>query len=359
MIHRPIIRTFSAACLALLLLAVPALADEAQGDAPPLKRGYQSFSITVENDFFGGHSDEHYTNGLRLAWASPDLAALAPELPDWFTPYLDLYPFLTSGERQHNITMALGQNLYTPQDTQATELQEDDRPYAALGYFTLGLVSKDPWQMDGIETTLGMVGPAALGEEVQNSFHQLISDDTAKGWDNQLENEPAVMVSWQHIWRLTRQDLGADFGLDLLPHVGASLGNIETGARIGGEARLGWNLPLDFGTGLLSMGNGVSAPAECDQDDGLPEQDPTDFYGFHLFAGWDMRYVAHTIFLDGNTFADSHSVDKLPFVNEVYAGASLLVGPAKLTYTLVHRTDEFKGQEGGQTYGSLNLTLTF
>ncbi len=341
--------------LALLAPACPARAQDeaASEDAPSRLSTSQTFSVTVENDFFGGGTDEHYTNGLRLTWVSEDLNKFADEVPEWMLPYVDLLPFLGGRERQHNISIALSQELYTPEDTQLEELIEDDRPYAALTAFTLGFISKDEDMLDAVETTLGMVGPAALGEETQNNFHKLINDDSAKGWDNQLENEPALMVSWQRIWRALDLDFGEGFGMDLLPHLGASLGNVYTGVQAGGEVRLGFHLPLDFGTALMNKGGGVSAP--------VGEDDPRldSGVGFHLFAGTDGRWVVHNILLDGNTFEHSHNVDKLPLVADVYAGACLVLGPIKLTYTLVHRGDEFEGQSGGQTYGSLNLSLTF
>lgn len=340
--------------LALGLSLAPAAAF-AQDEGDPHLDPRQTFSLTVENDFFGGGTDEHYTNGLRIAWVSEDLNQFADQAPQWLMPYVDLLPFLGGMERQHNISIALSQELYTPEDTQATELIDEDRPYAAMTAFTLGFISKDEAMLDIVETTLGMVGPAALGEETQNNFHELINDETAKGWDNQIENEPALMLSWQRIWRAVDLDLGGGFGLDLLPHAGASLGNVYTGARAGGELRLGFNLPLDFGTALMSKGAGVSAPPDVAED----PLDPAPFLGFHLFAGVDGRWVLHNIFLDGNTFEHSHSVDKLPLVGDVYGGACLTLGSVKLTYTLVHRSDEFEGQHGGQNFGSLSISLTF
>ena len=337
----------------LLVQACPVAAQDnaTDGGNPACKT--RTFSLTVENDFFGGGTDEHYTNGLRAAWVSEDLNQFADQVPEWLLPYVDLLPFLGGMERQHNITIAVSQEMYTPGNTQTEELIEDDRPYAALSAFTLGFVSKDKYMLDAVETTLGMVGPAALGEDTQNTVHRLINDDTAKGWDNQLENEPALMVSWQRIWRVLDLDMGSGFDMDMLPHVGAALGNVFTGAQAGGELRLGYNLPLDFGTALMNKGGGVSAPV--DPDDPRLDRD----FGIHLFAGADGRWVGHNIFLDGNTFEHSHSVDKLAFVTDVYGGLCLMLGPVKLTYTLIHRSDEFEGQSGGQTYGSLNLSLTF
>jgi lipid A 3-O-deacylase len=43
-------------------------------------------------------------------------------------------------------------------------------------------------------------------------------------------------------------------------------------------------------------------------------QTPKGGFGWCLFASFEGRAVARNIFLDGNTFTDSHSIDKKTFV---------------------------------------------
>ena len=40
------------------------------------------------------------------------------------------------------------------------------------------------------------------------------------------------------------------------------------------------------------------------------------------FLGYDARLMARNIFLDGNTWKDSHRVDKRPFVHDIALGAA-------------------------------------
>ena len=70
------------------------------------------------------------------------------------------------------------------------------------------------------------------------------------------------------------------------------------------------------------------------------------------------RAVARNIFLDGNTFEDSHSVDRKPVVADVYAGMALLIDRWKLSYAQVFRTREFDGQPHHHEYGSLSLSYS-
>ena len=43
-------------------------------------------------------------------------------------------------------------------------------------------------------------------------------------------------------------------------------------------------------------------------------------FNWYLFAGLEGRAVFRNIFLDGNTFTDSHSVDSKHFVGDIQAG---------------------------------------
>src|SRR3546814_17784538 len=100
-----------------------------------------------------------------------------------------------------------------------------------------------------------------------------------------------------------------NLGVDVTPHLGAALGNVYTYGAGGLTLRFGEDLPDDYGPPRIR-------PA-------LPGSDyfrPTDDFGWYFFAGAEGRIVARNIFLDGNTFKDSHSVDKRPLVADLQAG---------------------------------------
>ena len=69
--------------------------------------------------------------------------------------------------------------------------------------------------------------------------------------------------------------------------------------------------------------------------------------------------VAHSIFLDGNTFGDGPSVDHRWLVGDLSVGASLNYQNTKFTYALVYRTKEFEGQEEAQLFGSVSVNFAF
>lgn len=345
------------AAAVFLALALPArAATPGQADTSSRPETRSTLILIEENDFFGG-TDEHYTNGIKLSWVSGDLKKYAQDerLPDFVLPYLHALPFVNDPEQQYNVALSAGQNMYTPGNTSTAEYQPGDRPYAGWTYASLALHGKTARQLDTFETTLGIVGPSARAGETQNNYHTLMGFARARGWKNQIHDEPGLMLSWQRTLRAARVDLGRDVAWDLLPRFGATAGNVLTQANAGFETRLGLNLPWDFGTSLISPGGGVSAPA----DPGDPRLRRESAFGLHLFAGAEGRAVARNIFLDGNTWQHSPSVTKKNFVADLSAGIGLVMGATKLTYTHVYRTEEYDGQKSPQMFGSVSLSVTF
>ncbi|MBW1821694.1 MAG: lipid A deacylase LpxR family protein [Deltaproteobacteria bacterium] len=316
----------------------------------------RTFSFYFENDLFAD-TDRHYTNGIKLSWISDDLTGYAKSdsLPEWSLPIISRLPFINEQGLQRNVGLSIGQNMYTPRDIVSEDLLEDDRPYAGWTYFGLGLHSKNERHLDSMEIQLGIVGPESFGEQTQKFVHELRGSQSPNGWDNQLKNEPGLAVVYERKWRFLYSGIVGKYGLDLIPHLGGALGNVYTYANAGMEARIGWNIPRDFGTSLIRPAGESNAP--------LNEQDPRlsrdQDFSLYVFAMADGRGVLRNIFLDGNTFTDSHSVDKKYFVADVGVGVGLIIHSFKLSYTHVFRTKEFKGQKGDQVFGSITLAFTY
>jgi hypothetical protein len=349
----------------------PSTPDKANDKAPDKKPtghddyvGNPSSSLVVhlENDTFTG-TDRYYTNGVKLTWLSKDLDALSDErhLPGWFKHSLGWLDTLSLGEKSgengrvwRNIGISFGQSIFTPQETDTDIPDPNDRPYAGWLYGSLALHSKTDRRLDTLELTLGIVGPSALGEEVQNSVHRKIGAPEANGWDYQLKDEPGIILTWMRYYRAFQASRGGNlkgFGEDLILHGGGCLGNVSTYAALGGEWRLGYNLPHDFGTSLIAPGGDVKAPSAP----GSRSQ-----WGALVFVGAEARAVARNIFLDGNTWQGGPHVSKEPLVADANIGVAVYYGSFKLTYATVFRSKEFSEQPyQGQQFGSLTLTYTF
>jgi len=311
-----------------------------------------------ENDLFS-ETDQNYTNGLRFSWVSPDLQDYIddPRIPEWVRKVNKRLVFFHKSHSglQRNIIASIGQTIYTPEDVDSRELIEDDRPYAGWLYSSFSFQSKDDRQLDTLEAQFGLVGPASLAKEAQDFIHDLRGFDKFKGWDHQLRNEPGVLFVWEHKQKLIKPSSDPEkFTYDVIGHTGIALGNVADYLNMGAEIRFGWMIPNDFGTSAVRPGGDNSAP-----DVTWDPRERGKGWGVHAFASTDVRLVAHDIFLDGNTFKSSHSVDKEFLVADAAVGISMIYHGVKISYAQVFRTREFRKQKHSHSYGSLAISYTF
>jgi lipid A 3-O-deacylase len=327
---------FSLVLIAVALAAAPVLAG--------------TWTVNVENDRIA-NTDRHYSNGFRLGWVSDQTdGSNQPMVRDALQ---FLYPF--ADVRNGRLGLDVGHNIYTPADTESRSLVTTDRPYAGWLYASASLYAEtgdrsggrffDTLDKAGLE--VGIVGPLALGEQVQNEWHKLIGVAESNGWDNQLNNELGVNLIGERKWRPAPLRVGG-FEADVVPHVGGSLGNVYTHINGGAIARFGQKLSIDYGPPLIR-------PSLS----GFGAVNPTETLAWYGFAGFDGRWVLRNMFIDGNTFEDSHSVERKALVGDFVAGVAAVYGPVRLAFTHVMRTREFKGQSESDRFGSVSLSVFF
>lgn len=309
-------------------------------------------TITTENDLYSlGNRDRWYTNGIRAtgvydADQTPLLVRdLATRLPR------------VSRDDTTQIGWIAGQDMYTPGDTSLDPPPGTDRPYAGWLYVGV-LVSKATRAEDGpegdrvhvLEVDLGVVGPPSLAGQTQVSYHHLIDVDRPQGWRHQLRFEPGIVAQYQQRRRLLAGGTALTKAFagewDLIGVFDLTAGNIFTHTSIGAIGRWGNELRRDFGPSTIH-----STAVD------VPHLTTTRDFRWYLFGGVEGRAVARNVFLDGNTWRDSPSVDKEPLLAEWRAGLAVEWGSFRLTYTNVNRTREFEGQESGASFGSVGLTF--
>jgi hypothetical protein len=249
--------------------------------------------------------------------------------------------------------LSVGQNIYTPINIHTPAPDPADRPYAAWLYVgalfqSYNHASADPAgisRLDSFEINLGMVGPAALGEEIQNGVHSLLGIEHALGWSHQIHNEPGLDLIYERKWRYQTADARAGLGADLIAHLGCSIGNVFTYANAGLETRVGWKLPGDFGTDLIRPSG--------DTNSRRPD------LSLFLFGAVEGRAVARDLTLQGNTFGDSPSVPMEHFVTDASVGLGFGSRHWQLTYSQATRSREFYGQPKPDNFGSISLTFYY
>ncbi|WP_395075673.1 lipid A deacylase LpxR family protein [Hyphococcus sp.] len=301
-----------------------------------------TFTFVWENDYFA-NTDRNYTNGLRLAYIS---GFKQPQgVSRWVADHI-LGAGESAGIRRG---FALGHSIYTPQDKAATAPLPDEHPYAGWLYGEYSVVVEQADIIDQFTLQAGIVGPSAQGKFVQNNWHDLIGGDPVNGWDNQIGDEPGVVISYDRKFRAVMSGGGDDFGFDVTPSYGFSTGNIQTNGRVGLMLRLGADLRNDYGPPRVRpslAGGGYFSPR--------------DRFSWYLFAGAEGRAVAHDIFLDGSLFRSGDpSVDSNAFVGDFQIGVVFQVRRIQLAYTNVIRTREFTTQQGAQQFGAVSLSVKF
>lgn len=333
------------AALALFALLSPALAGEVEGPPPqppqidPADAEIGTLSLVIENDFFAG-TDRNYTNGFRVAYLRPK--GHVSDATAWLGRAL-----LGINDRAELYEgVAFGQNLYTPADITLAAPQPGDHPYAGWLYLELAAIADAGASIDTLTVNAGVVGPLAMGEFVQNSFHQLIDSDIAQGWDNQIANEPGLVVSFDRTWRPWRQT--RDWGFDLLPGAGLSLGNVLTQAQAGLTIRLGPRLQDD--TGPPRIRPSLAGGGFLDAGGG---------FDWYVYLGAQGRAVARDIVLDGNSFRGGPSVEKRNFVHDLQVGAVVRLDGVRLSWAMVRRSRDFAGQAQPHQFAAITLTARY
>lgn len=292
------------------------------------------FTVIEENDrFVIPQSDRHYTQGLHLQLLWPDT-----QMPPTHRPLSWLPDFgLTNGVRYG---VGAGQSIFTPLRTETKVLQKDDRPYAGWLYASFIRQNRGPGPaglptLDHFEVNLGVVGPYSLADNTQIWFHGLIQVDEPNGWRNQIKNEPALLLFWQRTVRLADTPLAGNWRWQWLATGEMRLGNVETSAGATIETRFGRNIPDEFAT---------SFPLA---------------WGWYLFGGVGGRLVGYNMFLDGNTYTDSHRVDKDPAVMRARGGLMFELRRVEIGYVYNFVLREFKKQEDSDYYASLLFRYRF
>lgn len=328
------VRTITAIAAGLLL---PAIAARAQ----PVEDAASVWTLQDENAAISANrlKDRFYVNGLRLGWMSPTTA-----VPDFLA---DLGHTLW-GNGQQRIGFGLTQQIYTPANTIAIRPNPYDRPYAGVLLSNFSLVNDSQDTRSVLTVSLGLVGPAAGGEPLQNGWHDVIGQSHTLGWSGQIQNTPAIELLHERTWRLP---LGTVAGLeaDALPALTVGLGDLRDYAQVGVTVRFGQGLDSDFGVPRVRPG--------------LSGGDvfvPTRPFAWYVFAGADAQAVAYDMLLQARPFRGGPHVSTIWDVKEMQGGFAVMAYGMRLTFAYVAQTQEFNGQSGGlHQFGSAAISFRF
>jgi lipid A 3-O-deacylase len=297
--------------------------------------------LHLDNDQIAG-SDRSYTSGLKLSLVVP-LAVPSPAGPGKSRSADRVNP-----ETGRAFSLTAAQHIFTPEDLARRDPIPDDRPYAGLLYVTIGLLSRRAASQQVWELTLGMTGPASGAEKSQKWLHDVFNLVEPRGWDHQLRNQAVAALVAQRKWKSLLSEGANGWGLELIPHIEAGLGNLYTYARTGAQLRLGRDLTDDFGASLPRPDGSRSA--------GFREPGPLRM---SLYAAVDGMYVLRDILLDGKGLSGSPQVDRIPWVATMALGAALTGRRVQLNLEYFFWSKRFEGERRVTVFGSLSLVFMF
>lgn len=324
-----------------------AMADEIAQSQPTVQdKGL--LSVQFENDLFDG-SDRWNTSNQQVNYTfRPEADWKDTILPYWMTAPARWINWMDAPDAQKLVAITVGQQMFTPV-SKAQVPPPNDRPYAGWLYGNLSWIAQTKTTRDTLQLSLGVVGPWALGKQAQDTMHDIFDVAKFNGWHYQLSNEPAVVIAYERIWRVLKKDLDANLSYDVLPAAGVVVGNVYDYVSVGAQARMGWNLPDDFGHQIVQ-------PASVDTPAFHLQESQWSVYGF---VGAQGQAIARNMFLDGNAWASSAQINKNYAVANLQAGLAVRYERVSLIFSQVFRTEEFEDQPCPQWYCSARLLVEF
>lgn len=287
-------------------------------------------------------TDEFYTNGAKIELSfDPHLApALRERLApagDWVNP-------------RFGVGLGIAQRMYTPRDLQRTPFARE-HPYAGYLYLSFAFQRADDRRHDHFGLDVGVIGPSSGAGSIQKWIHNTFPDEIFPlGWETQLDDEPTINFNYTRTWKAPKAKLGDSLEFELLPRAGFDLGTVSVAAKTEMTARIGLNLPKDFGpAALLDFKDHTVSHTDAHDKD----------WSVYLYGSMGVDLVLHDVFLDGNVFQDSRSAQREALVHEFSFGLVARYKALYLGWSQHFQSERFELQGSTHAYGSIVFGCSF
>lgn len=178
--------------------------------------------LNYENDFFTA-TDEYYTQGINLELVAPWISRF---------PLSKLLARPRSGTTRYGI--GFEHAGYTPTSISSDAVLYRDRPFTATLHMKTFLTAVDTAKKRRFSSviSLGVIGQAAGGMEMQTGIHRWLHNITPHGWPNQIHNDAIInyqvdiekqLLSYGHSFSLDADAMGRAGTLSDKVSVGATL----------------------------------------------------------------------------------------------------------------------------------------
>lgn len=337
-----VMRVASFVVIVWLMISSPTYATDTRDD---VQSGGRWMNISWENDFIDD-DDSGYTNGFGISWGKGFFNEFSDDnLPAWLNAIAQRLPYSNDAAFQHSVSYQLSQQMYTPDDINAEEVIEDDRPYAGVLLWSGHLHSFNSRFSNRYWMSLGAVGPISGAEYVQDAIHGIIGVNNPKGWDNQLDNEAVFLLANERLYRLKVGLLGRsgiEYDITGMSELMAGTLRSEVGAGFG--FRIGQRLERSFPAASLIPGRNVNPLMASVESD------------WQVFVNFYGRYVFNDITLDGNYFSDSHSVTLTNEQAFVSLGAAWHGSNWGIVASVQDSTELYEERKENTLFGTFSVT---
>lgn len=313
------------------------------------KLEWETFSFTLDNDLFTlTNGDRYYTNGMHFRFESKPFDEFNySTTPLLILPILNGLPLAGDAFNQRVLAHQFGQVMITPSDITVTEPQPNDMPYAGMLYFATDLSARNGEYADTVRFTGGIVGPWSKADDTQRFVHRVIDTNTPNGWEFQLHNELVFNFMYERRKPFLMGKTRRGFNYQWINIRQAEFGTINTGAELSLAL-----LITEVGT---PQAHKVQPSAA--QNTYLFRTDLRQGY-FGLF-GITGRLTLRNIFLDGNTYRDSPSVEKEWLSAGIFYGVGYATQKWDVSASWVRESKRFETQDEGFNYGSVTVTYRY
>ncbi len=274
-----------------------------------------------------GATDRLYSNGLQLAWTGRP-GRLGQR---------GTYAF---GERWVDVRVV--HEIYTPRGLRSEQPPPGQRPYAATLRADVAWLAFGSDRLASAALQLGVLGPAAGGEPVQDIVHRIIGDRRPLGWDSQLSARLIAGVDIDYA-ALSAHSFRRHGTFVFAGYAAGQLTSIRREFIAGGALEIG------FRTDRADIG-GVLSPRL-----GAPCSPREARFGFGLYAATVARLVAHDHLIEGANFSPRAE----PLIAEARVGVIFRFRRARLRFIDVFQTKSFEGQSRPHIYGAVDLAVPY
>jgi len=183
------------------------------------------FRFHYDNDYFSG-TDKNYTQGYSF---------------ELVTSFLEKNPanyfFLTPKNSEIRYGLAIEHIGFTAPDIGSPKIQFGERPFSAAIMLKSFVITIDTLAKSRLSSSLslGLIGPGAFGEEMQEGIHKITGNTIPLGWKNQIKND--VVINYEIAYE--KQLLRAGDYVSLQSNSTARIGTLFTNASLGLNTNIG------------------------------------------------------------------------------------------------------------------------